>query len=74
MAKAARTSTICKTHPHVPLFAFFCFLVSLHEELRARVENEALVDRIAAEKDDDWREIEALHKAQRRNSRASRPR
>ncbi|SHN69186.1 hypothetical protein [Bradyrhizobium erythrophlei] len=49
MAKATSTSTICESHLHVqtdlaelreagvrPLFHFFCFLVSLDEELRAR--------------------------------------
>jgi hypothetical protein len=74
MAKAASTSIICESHLHVqtdlaelraagvqPLFAFFCFLASLREDLRAR----ALVDAAAAEHDDDWRELEAWHKAQR---------
>ena len=59
------------THQHVePLFHFFCFLASLREELRAR----ALLDAVAAETDDDWREIEAMHKAQRRNRREGRSR
>jgi hypothetical protein len=42
---------------------FFNFLASLEGEMRAR----ALVDAIAAEPDvDDWSELEAWHKAQRR--------
>jgi hypothetical protein len=70
MAKAAHTSIISKSHPHVPLFTFFVFLASLREKLLAgtitrAAYSAALVDAAAAETDDNWRELEAWHKAQR---------
>jgi hypothetical protein len=59
-----------------PLLALFVFLVSLREELRTRKDtvtrakrNAALVDAIAAEPDvDDWTELEAMYRAQRRGT------
>jgi hypothetical protein len=62
-------------HRVEPGLALFVCLVSLREELRARKDtanrayNAALVDAIAAEDDtgDDCRELEAMHRAQRRD-------
>jgi hypothetical protein len=62
-----------------PALHFFHFLASLREKLLAgtiaRVGySAALVDAAAAEHDDDWRELEAWHAAQRRARRRGRSR
>jgi hypothetical protein len=61
-------------HRVEPLLALFVCLVSLRAEIRARKDTRAaysaaLVDAIAAEdSSDDWSELEAMHRAQRRGT------